>query len=237
MTEIVDDSTTISQPSMPNLGNDVFPFDTDAETNVLSNVLPCVLLPSIIKVGLNANNTLSSNVVPSNLNPLATSYTYCGDDCHPNLISPNSRFVIHSDNVGILATSNLNPLATKFISGQNVDPDSQDLIRVYNTNAVGGGDELFIAIFMAFILILSSYIVNAISINTYVPMNSGWVSNTNPEDAMNILREIRITNVNRVIIGTLNINSLPQKFEQLKLIIDNYLDVLVIQETKLDPSF
>ena len=30
---------------------------------------------------------------------------------------------------------------------------------------------------------------------------------------------------------------MPPKFEQLKLIIGNYLDILVIQETKLDPSF
>ena len=48
---------------------------------------------------------------------------------------------------------------------------------------------------------------------------------------------IRINNVTKVIIGTLNIYSLPPKFEQLKLIISNYIDVFVIQETKLDPSF
>ena len=35
-----------------------------------------------------------------------------------------------------------------------------------------------------------------------------------------------------VLIGTLNINSLSSKFEQLKVIIGNYLDVLIIQETK-----
>ena len=40
-----------------------------------------------------------------------------------------------------------------------------------------------------------------------------------------------------IVIGTLNINSLPSKFEQLKLIICNYLDILVIQETKLHPRF
>ena len=39
------------------------------------------------------------------------------------------------------------------------------------------------------------------------------------------------------MIGTLNINSLSTKFEQLKFLIANYLDVLVIEETKLDPSF
>ena len=42
---------------------------------------------------------------------------------------------------------------------------------------------------------------------------------------------------NRIIIGTLDINSLSIKCEQLKLIIANYLDILVSGETKLDISF
>ena len=49
--------------------------------------------------------------------------------------------------------------------------------------------------------------------------------------------EIRIKNSNRIIIGTLNRNPLSTKFEQLKRIIANYLDILVIGETKLGPSF
>ena len=90
--------------------------------------------------------------------------------------------------------------------------------------------------FMAFILTLSSYVVNAIIANIYFPTSSG-VSSKNQGDAMDVLKEIRVKNVNRVIIGTLNINSLASKFEQLKLIIGNFLDILLIQETKLDPSF
>ena len=39
------------------------------------------------------------------------------------------------------------------------------------------------------------------------------------------------------MIGSLNINSLPKKFDQLKEIIGKNLDVLTIQETKLDASF
>ena len=56
------------------------------------------------------------------------------------------------------------------------------------------------------------------------------------EDDGNILKEIRVKNVNRIVIGTLNINSLYSKIEQLKFIICD-LDVLIIQETKLDSSF
>ena len=40
-----------------------------------------------------------------------------------------------------------------------------------------------------------------------------------------------------VIIGTLNINSFAPKFEELREIIGKNLDILTIQETKLDSSF
>ena len=60
---------------------------------------------------------------------------------------------------------------------------------------------------------------------------------SNLESANDILKEIRIKNMNRVIIGTLNINSLASKFDQLKEIIGKHIDILTIQETKLDSSF
>ena len=40
-----------------------------------------------------------------------------------------------------------------------------------------------------------------------------------------------------MIIGSLNINSVASKLEHLREVIGNYLDVLTIQETKLDDSF
>ena len=49
--------------------------------------------------------------------------------------------------------------------------------------------------------------------------------------------EIRVKNVGRIVIGTLNINSLASKFDQLEIIIRDSLDILIIQETKLDSSF
>ena len=57
------------------------------------------------------------------------------------------------------------------------------------------------------------------------------------ESASDLLKGIRIKNVNNVIIGTLNINSISPKFEQLQEIIGRNLDILTIQETKLDSSF
>ena len=57
------------------------------------------------------------------------------------------------------------------------------------------------------------------------------------ENALDELKKIRIKNVNNVTIGTLNINSIATKFEQLREIVGKNLDILTIQETKLDSSF
>ena len=67
--------------------------------------------------------------------------------------------------------------------------------------------------------------------------DSDLAANSNLESFDEILREIRVKNVNKVIIGTLNINSLAPKFEQLREVIGKNIDILTIQETKLDSSF
>ena len=58
------------------------------------------------------------------------------------------------------------------------------------------------------------------------------------ESSLNdMLVNYRIKNLNRVVLATLNINSIANKFDQLKLEIGNNIDVLVPPETKLDDSF
>ena len=52
-----------------------------------------------------------------------------------------------------------------------------------------------------------------------------------------ILKNIKIQNVNRLVIAQLNINSLKRKFDTLKEVIQENIDVLVITESKLDDSF
>ena len=51
------------------------------------------------------------------------------------------------------------------------------------------------------------------------------------------IKKLRIRNPNKIIIGNLNINSLPNKFEQLKDIVMQPIDILVLTETKLDDTF
>ena len=54
---------------------------------------------------------------------------------------------------------------------------------------------------------------------------------------MSTLHEISIKKANRLIIGHLNINSLRNKFEMLKELIKDKIDIILISETKLDNSF
>ena len=68
------------------------------------------------------------------------------------------------------------------------------------------------------------------------------VSNNNEEldlnnDPFKILSDIRRKNLNRPIIGHININFLEGKFEALKHLVEDNLDVLVVTETKIDASY
>ena len=60
------------------------------------------------------------------------------------------------------------------------------------------------------------------------------------EHPMNSLAELkspRIWNHNNVIFSYLNINSIRNKFDNLKLIIDAHVDILCVAEIKIDNSF
>ena len=56
-------------------------------------------------------------------------------------------------------------------------------------------------------------------------------------DAKNTLKNIRISNINKLIFGHLNINRLRDKFDLLCEQIKGSIDILMISETKLDDSF
>ena len=67
--------------------------------------------------------------------------------------------------------------------------------------------------------------------------NKGSTESAQTGDPKEILKNLRLKNVNRLICAQLNINSLRTKFESLVNIINNNIDILMISETKLDPSF
>ena len=56
-------------------------------------------------------------------------------------------------------------------------------------------------------------------------------------DAYSKLNNLRVANVNRIILAHININSLRNKFSMLSDMVVDKMDVLLISETKLDDSF
>ena len=61
--------------------------------------------------------------------------------------------------------------------------------------------------------------------------------NNNADDVLNTLKSLQLKNVNNLIFAHLNINSLSGKFDALSYIIQDNIDILVVSETKLDPTF
>ena len=86
-----------------------------------------------------------------------------------------------------------------------------------------------------YFLSITIYMGMCITTNTNRSMHDSIHSNDN--DPYKMLKSIRVSNVDRLIIGHLNINSLRNKFEALKIITKGNLDILIITESKLDDTF
>ena len=61
--------------------------------------------------------------------------------------------------------------------------------------------------------------------------------NNNLQDDMLVLKNLRVSYPNNIIIGHLNINSIRNKFEMLSMSVAQYVDILMLSETKLGSTF
>ena len=61
--------------------------------------------------------------------------------------------------------------------------------------------------------------------------------NNNWQDDMLVLKNLRVSYPNNIIIGHLNINSIRNKFEMLSMSVAQYVDILMLSKTKLDSTF
>ena len=61
--------------------------------------------------------------------------------------------------------------------------------------------------------------------------------NVSTSSQSNLLVNLRKKYFNHLIIGNLNINSLPNKFEDLKILIQGKIDITVTTESKRDHTF
>ena len=65
-----------------------------------------------------------------------------------------------------------------------------------------------------------------------IPNNDSFV-----DEPFFVMKKLRPNNVNRIIVGHFNINSLRYKFEELKDIVKSNVDIIILSETKIDDSF
>ena len=73
-------------------------------------------------------------------------------------------------------------------------------------------------------------------INLTYQFNSRSINNTSL-NSLSEIRELRLRNINRVLIGNLNINFIRNKFDQLKDTVLKYTDILILTETEPDEMF
>ena len=60
---------------------------------------------------------------------------------------------------------------------------------------------------------------------------------TTNDDFKTKLKDIRITNLNRIVVSHIKINSIRNKFEFLAEAVMGNVDILMVTETKIDESF
>ena len=65
---------------------------------------------------------------------------------------------------------------------------------------------------------------------------SNKIKNDEFLDPLSTTKYLRLSNVNRIVTDNLNINSLLNKFNQLKELVLKYVDILVLTDTKLSNS-
>ena len=88
---------------------------------------------------------------------------------------------------------------------------------------------------------LSSEIVSDIS--NLGSASSNWNSRNvkdydkNPSDPRLVLENLKLKNNHGLVIGNVSINSISNKFDNIKLITKDKIDILVITETKTESTF
>ena len=177
-----------------------------------------------------------------NLNNILNTSTPSGSFLH----SSNQNVTLNED--GISSDSDLTPNISKsldvlthnpcntssinnnefnldFYSTHNISRLNVHTPDIYNTGSINSNSPN-----------LSVNVVNESSNLDGVQAINNATDNAN-YDLSKKLSDYRTNHVGKLIFATLNINSLRNKFDELKMVISGKIDVLVITETKLDDSF
>ena len=71
----------------------------------------------------------------------------------------------------------------------------------------------------------------------YASPKSAYIKDVSPQDVSQVLKEIRIKNLDRIIIGHLNVNCIASKLDAIRTIIPGNVDIMIFGETKIDDSY
>ena len=172
----------------------------------------------------------SNSAQNSNFNPKVTSYT----DNIPSLGTHRVNDTLNIDNseseitnVGSIISNDVNLGTTDKLCMSKLNPEAEAFtMRKPPINSSNN---------VQFSLETSSHsLSNTNDIHEPDPVMENSLSEVN---AYNSLKELRVKNLNRVIVAHLNINSIRNKFDMLADLVSGKVDILLISETKIDGSF
>ena len=136
----------------------------------------------------------------------------------------------------------LNPLANDFIpqhkSNIGKPRDVVTGINVedhFSTNSYFSSDMFYFLCYTLFCLLLSAFFYNIL--NKENNDNLSYDLEPGIHSPLKSLQNIRNKNLDRIIIGHLNINSVRNKIHILSDIVAGKIDIFLISETKIDDSF
>ena len=129
-------------------------------------------------------------------------------------------------NVSIPSTNDPVPFGVEYTFPTNIvlDPDIAGLYDLTGTDYY----HVICLTCIAFSADLSIFIVYHLFVHN--------VTSTH-EEPFSVLTNLKLRNVNRILCAQININSIRNKFDQLKSMISGKIDILAITETELNDSF
>ena len=128
----------------------------------------------------------------------------------------------------------LNPLAHSFYPNQmNKILAQKGKTYVRKQNTIEENDDLA-SVDCFYTFCLFNFIL---SICFYAALFSIDLLDNEEQSPINILQKLRKSNLDRIIIGHLNINSIRNKIYNLADIVSDRIDILLITETKIDHTF
>ena len=185
----------------------------------------CFLGPRRNMLNANANIFIPGKSIYLSTNDIKTHTNICTPSQSDWDTFENVSFCPGS-NVSIPSTNDPVPFGVEYTFPTNIvlDPDIAGLYDLTGTDYY----HVICLTCIAFSAALSIFIVYHLFVYNIT---------STQEEPFSVLTNLKLRNVNRILCAQSNINSIRNKFDQLKSMISGKIDILVITETKLNDSF